>query len=178
MKPTTLCFVSDENGRILLGKKKRGFGIGKYNGFGGKRQDESGETFRECAVREVFEESALLVDGNALDVVALLEFRFPYAPELSHISYVYTVSTREGIPLETEEMEPCYFSVKELPFAEMWQGDAMWLPKVLSGKKAEGFISFGPDNDSVEEMYFVEVEQVFESEDERRIARHLREITA
>ena len=35
MKPTTLVFPIDEQNRILLGRKKRGFGADKYNGFGG-----------------------------------------------------------------------------------------------------------------------------------------------
>ena len=36
MKPTTLCFVVTDT-QILLGRKKRGFGADKMNGFGGKR---------------------------------------------------------------------------------------------------------------------------------------------
>ena len=36
-------------GRVLLGMKKRGFGEGKWNGFGGKVQ--SGETIEEAARR-------------------------------------------------------------------------------------------------------------------------------
>ena len=40
MKPTTLVFPIDEQNRILLGRKKRGFGADKYNGFGGKINDE------------------------------------------------------------------------------------------------------------------------------------------
>ena len=54
MKPTTLVFPIDEQNRILLGRKKRGFGADKYNGFGGKL--EAGESFRDCAIRELFEE--------------------------------------------------------------------------------------------------------------------------
>ena len=57
MKPTTLVFPIDEKNRILLGRKKRGFGAYKYNGFGGKL--DNGESFRECAIRELFEESGL-----------------------------------------------------------------------------------------------------------------------
>ena len=45
MKPTTLVFPIDEQNRILLGRKKRGFGADKYNGFGGKL--EAGESFRD-----------------------------------------------------------------------------------------------------------------------------------
>jgi 8-oxo-dGTP pyrophosphatase MutT (NUDIX family) len=48
------------NGRILLGRKKRGFGAGKANGFGGKV--EVGETIKEAAVREMQEESGVTID--------------------------------------------------------------------------------------------------------------------
>jgi len=36
-------------GRVLLGMKKRGFGAGKWNGFGGKVQ--TGETIEAAARR-------------------------------------------------------------------------------------------------------------------------------
>lgn len=36
-------------GRVLLGMKKRGFGAGKWNGFGGKVQP--GETIEQAARR-------------------------------------------------------------------------------------------------------------------------------
>lgn len=38
-------------GRVLLGLKKRGFGVGKWNGFGGKVQP--GETIEDAAVRYI-----------------------------------------------------------------------------------------------------------------------------
>jgi hypothetical protein len=47
-KRLTLAFVR-EAGRILLGYKKRGFGCGRWNGFGGKVNP--GETEHEGAVR-------------------------------------------------------------------------------------------------------------------------------
>ena len=52
----TLMFLINE-GKILLGMKKRGFGAGKYNGFGGKV--EAGETIAQAAVRETIEECGL-----------------------------------------------------------------------------------------------------------------------
>jgi 8-oxo-dGTP pyrophosphatase MutT (NUDIX family) len=43
--------------RLLLGMKKRGFGAGKWNGFGGKI--EVGETPRAAAIREMKEEACV-----------------------------------------------------------------------------------------------------------------------
>jgi 8-oxo-dGTP pyrophosphatase MutT (NUDIX family) len=57
-KILTLC-LTKEDGMILLGMKKRGFGEGRWNGFGGKV--EEGETIVEAAIREMKEESGLTV---------------------------------------------------------------------------------------------------------------------
>ena len=47
-KLLTLLFVL-KPGKVLLGYKKRGFGEGRWNGFGGKVQRD--ETIEEAAVR-------------------------------------------------------------------------------------------------------------------------------
>ena len=50
---------------VLLGRKKRGFGEGKIVGLGGKV--EPGETLAQAAVREVLEESGIVVSEEHLD---------------------------------------------------------------------------------------------------------------
>ena len=154
MRPTTLCFPKREN-LFLLGRKKRGFGAGYYNGFGGKIED--GESFRACAVREVFEEVSLLVKEEDLQAVALLDFQFPYSPELSHIT------------LESEEMEPHWFTLENTPFDHMWAGDEEWIPRVWRGEKLKGIITFKEDNSTIESMQFITVEEVLESDDVDRV---------
>ena len=47
-KVLTLAFIRDGD-QLLLGMKKRGFGAGKWNGFGGKV--DPGETILQGAVR-------------------------------------------------------------------------------------------------------------------------------
>jgi 8-oxo-dGTP pyrophosphatase MutT (NUDIX family) len=49
----TLCIIH-KNSKILLGMKKRGFGAGFWNGFGGKVKE--GESIEEAAKRETKEE--------------------------------------------------------------------------------------------------------------------------
>ncbi|XP_046991092.1 oxidized purine nucleoside triphosphate hydrolase-like isoform X1 [Schistocerca americana] len=70
-KLLTLVIVQRDR-EILLGLKKRGFGKGKWNGFGGKV--EPGETIQCAAARELQEESGL----TALDLkhVGVIEFEF------------------------------------------------------------------------------------------------------
>jgi 8-oxo-dGTP pyrophosphatase MutT (NUDIX family) len=54
MLHTTLVFLFNLQGHILLSLKKRGFGIGKWNGAGGKLH--KGETILQGALRELEEE--------------------------------------------------------------------------------------------------------------------------
>ena len=62
----SLVLLRDGN-RILLGLKKRGFGVGKWNGFGGKL--EKGETPLDSAHRYFFVveilSSSTMIDQNS-----------------------------------------------------------------------------------------------------------------
>ena len=53
MKHVTLLFLLTDD-QILLAMKKRGFGMGRWNGVGGKI--EPGETIEEATARECREE--------------------------------------------------------------------------------------------------------------------------
>ena len=173
MKPTTLVFPIDEQHRILLGRKKRGFGADKYNGFGGKIN--AGESFRQCAVRELYEESGIRVDASDLECVALFDFQFPYDESLTHVGYVYFVRVTDVKPIESDEMEPHWFTFADVPYEHMWEGDRTWLPMLLEGKLLKGPIRFGPDNSHVENMSLTEVDTVMESELLARIDVYINE---
>ncbi len=58
-KVLTLVFVR-EGDKILLGLKKRGFGKGKWNGFGGKV--ERGETIKQATIRYNSDADVWVVD--------------------------------------------------------------------------------------------------------------------
>ena len=59
---------------MLLGMKKRGFGEGRWNGFGGKV--EVGESIAGGAVREVREECGLEVREQDLQQIGDMDFEF------------------------------------------------------------------------------------------------------
>ena len=173
MKPTTLVFPIDEQNRILLGRKKRGFGADKYNGFGGKIND--GESFRQCAVRELYEESGIRVDASDLECVALFDLQFPYDESLTHVGYVYFVRVTNVKPIESDDMEPQLCTFPDFPYEHMWEGDRTWLPMLLEGKLLKGPIRFGPDNSHVKDMRLTEVDNVMESELLARIDIYINE---
>lgn len=157
MKPTTIVFPFRRDGAVLLGKKLRGLGIGKWNGFGGKANP--GEDFRQAAVRELAEESGLIAMSEDLHEMARLEFVFKNRPELDQIATVYTLLQYSGAPKCTDEMEPQWFAPFSLPYEDMWAADRIWLPKILRGHLVEGKITFAEDTETVLDYEFHEVEQ-------------------
>lgn len=156
MRDTSLVYPVRADGKILLGRKRRGMGFGKWNGFGGKI--EAGETMRECAARELFEESSLRVRPEALIPAGDLYFHQPSDPQWSHAGVVYFAQDWEGTPHLSEEMEPRWFSPAEFPYEEMWMADRIWLPMILSGKKIRGTIYFAEDGETVYDYEFTEME--------------------
>ncbi|OGZ45722.1 MAG: hypothetical protein A3C84_04470 [Candidatus Ryanbacteria bacterium RIFCSPHIGHO2_02_FULL_48_12] len=139
-KVLTLCLVYD-NARILLGMKKRGFGAGRWNGFGGKVQE--GETVEAAAHRELAEEAGIRVPE--LTKRAVLEFLFEGDPMVLE-THVFSASVFEGEPTESEEMRPQWFLHPEIPFQEMWADDRHWMPILLSGKNFMGRFLFSADH--------------------------------
>lgn len=129
-----------ENGRVLLGKKKAGFGAGKYNGFGGKV--EPGETLLTCALREMHEESGVTLLGEDCVHTGFIVFRFEGREgEELHV-HIFTASKFQGEPVETEEMAPRWFPTGAVPFGDMWADDIHWFPFLLGGKRFRGEFDF------------------------------------
>lgn len=136
----TLCFIQDD-AHVLLGMKKRGFGAGKWNGFGGKI--EEGETAEEAARREVREEIGVLV--RDLTRSGTLEFVYPREDKTLEVS-VFRTTGYDGVPVETEEMRPSWFPVNALPLTDMWLDDRYWLPSFLEGKEVRATFIFKDDD--------------------------------
>ncbi len=155
MRDTSLVYPLRADGAVLLGRKRRGMGYGKWNGFGGKI--EAGETMRQCAARELFEECGLTAAPESLEMAADLYFCQLSDMSWSHAGVVYFARTWEGAPRVSDEMEPRWFTLAELPYEEMWEADKIWLPMVLAGKKLRGTVYFAEDGDHVTATEFREV---------------------
>ena len=139
-KLLTLVMVLDQPGRrILLGKKKRGFGAGYFNGFGGKV--EAGETVSEGAARELREEAG--VSASDARRCGVLHFHFDDNPQPWEV-HCYTCSAEglDGVPVESDEMAPEWFPTDAIPYDRMWADDPTWYPLMLAGKLFEGEFHF------------------------------------
>ncbi|MEK7187139.1 MAG: 8-oxo-dGTP diphosphatase [Patescibacteria group bacterium] len=143
-KIQTLCMIH-RHPKILLGMKKRGFGQGRWNGFGGKVSP--GETILEAAKREVLEETNIQINLNECDKCGIVQFEFHDKPDTIEVHF-FRVGEFEGNPTESEEMLPKWFNVDEIPLEEMWPDDKYWMPLFLEGKKFKGRFLFG-EGDSV-----------------------------
>lgn len=132
MVETTLCFpvLGNPPRKVLLGLKKRGVGTEKYYGFGGKV--EFGESIEDAVLRELEEESGLVVAKTALENRGFITF----LPELSR-AHLYLVQEWAGKPQETEEMKPEWFEIEHVPYDKMWRTDREWIPRVLAGERIE-----------------------------------------
>ena len=125
---------------ICLAMKKRGFGMNRWNGVGGKVDDQN-ETIEEAARREAKEE--IFVDIQNLNKVAELFFYFPHNSAWDQMVHVYLAENWTGEPKESDEMRPEWFLVNELPFQDMWPDDIFWLPEVVKGNLLKAMIKFG-----------------------------------
>ncbi len=137
-KPTeraTLCFVV-RDGWILLIRKKRGLGAGKINAPGGRL--EPGETALQAAIRETQEEVGVTPLGVDLRGELFFQFADGYALDCT----VFTAKDCEGDLIETNEADPIWTRISEIPYEEMWADDRHWLPGLLEGGKFRGFFEF------------------------------------
>lgn len=148
MRKATLCYLRKDT-KILLTLKKRGFGEGKLNGFGGK--SEEGETLEECIVREGQEEVGITIQN--FYKVAILEFIFPHNKDWDQEVHVYFCNKWKGEPKETEEVAPAWIDIKEVDYSQMWPDDIHWLPMALDGELIKGKCKFDANQNMISHTF-------------------------
>ena len=150
-KATCLCLLIrvTEDGRrqLLLGVKKRGFGMGRLVAPGGRL--EPGESALEATVREVREESGLTVAPEDLHEAGRIAYRFPARPEWDLTITVFTAARFSGEPEPSDELDPAWHDVATVDYAAMWDDARHWLPRVLAGERVDALITFAADNTTV-----------------------------
>ena len=137
MKKIQTVGIIKKDNQILLGMKKRGFGSGRWNGFGGKAN--LGETPKEAMVREFFEETSIQVAD--LSECGVIEFETVEDENIIECHF-FEITKWQGEPKESEEMRPEWFDIDSIPYEFMWPDDKFWLPLFLEGKKFSGKVLF------------------------------------
>lgn len=158
VREATLCYPVDGD-RVLLIEKRRGVGDGMVNGPGGKL--EPGETPHECVVREVEEEVGVEVDPWK---VGELDFTFGVHESDALVGsseqrsdgddpfmfvHVFRADNPRGDPEPSDEADPFWVHVDDIPYDRMWADDRYWVPHLLDGTKFRGDAVFDEDGEEM-----------------------------
>jgi len=155
-RPVALvALLAEQDGHplILLGRKLRGFGKGKIVLPGGKV--EPGESARAAAVREFFEETGLKVSDAQLQLAAQINFRFSALPAADMDCTAFLAHSASGNPGVSDELEPLWIRLDQLPVEQMWQDSEMWLPQLAAGQRFTATIVLAADNVTVRSIDLV-----------------------
>ena len=129
MKMTTLCYIEKEGKYLMLHRVKKHHDInaGKWIGVGG--HVENGETPEECLLREVKEETGLRLTSYRLH--GLVTFLSDVCePELM---CVFTADAFDGEMVECDEGELAWVEKSDVLGLPTWEGDRVFLERLLSG---------------------------------------------
>ena len=144
MRNETLVYIiNKEKKKVLLIYKKRGFGKGKWNGVGGKVEED--ESIEDGAIREIEEEIGIKVDKEKLQKRGILLF---YNEDTHNkrregiVGHVFIVNEYEGKVKESDEAKPKWWNLTALPYNEMWEDDVLWLPYLINGNYVIGEFYF------------------------------------
>lgn len=124
MKNTTLCYIQQDGCYLMLHrtKKKGDENAGKWIGVGGKF--EEGESPEECLVREVREETGLLLSSWRLRGI----ITFAYEGWPTEYMFLYTADEFTGHLTETcSEGELAWVPISRVCSLPLWEGDQIFL---------------------------------------------------
>lgn len=124
MKLATLCYVFNGNKVLMINRNKRAndMHLGKWNGLGGKFNQ--GETPEECVIREVYEESGLIIKNPKLKGF----LTFPaFDDEEDWYVFVFTATEFTGNLKESEEGELEWIEWENVFNLPLWEGDKYFL---------------------------------------------------
>lgn len=133
MKLATLCYVIDKkhNKTLMLHrvKKENDFHEGKWNGLGGKL--EEGETPEECVIREVKEESGLIISQPRMR--GFITFPLFDGKDDWYV-FVFTADNFSGELIDSNEGDLEWIPSDKLTDLNLWDGDSVFL-SWLNGDK-------------------------------------------
>jgi len=104
-------------------KKKNDYHEGKWNGLGGKF--ELGETPEECAIREIEEESGLIV--KELKLKGFITFPMFDGKDDWYV-FVFVIDKFEGELIDSPEGNLEWIPNEQLLKINLWDGDKIFIP--------------------------------------------------
>lgn len=123
---STVCYIEKEGKYLMLHrtKKKNDINEGKWLGIGGKFEDK--ESPEDCIIREVKEETGLVL--NSVKLRGILTFINTIC-ETEYI-YVFTSNDFTGNLIECNEGELKWVEKEKVTSLNLWEGDKIFVEKI------------------------------------------------
>jgi 8-oxo-dGTP diphosphatase len=130
MKLATLCYVKQDGRTLMLHRVKRAHDIheGKWNGLGGKL--EPGESPEQCVIREVREESGLLIRKPRYHGLLI----FSNFKDDDWYVWAFSATEFSGELIESSEGDLQWIPDAELTSLPLWPSDHIFLPWLETDK--------------------------------------------
>lgn len=131
-KYCTLCYIEKDGCYLMLyrNKKENDPNEGKWIGVGGKLED--GETPDKCVVREVREETGLVLTDYTYH--GMVHFRSDLWCDEE--MYLYTASGFEGeVNFDCDEGMLKWIPKEQVMDLSLWEGDRVFLKYLLEGRR-------------------------------------------
>ncbi len=126
-REASLSIIEDvKNHKFLMIRNHRGINKGCVNFPGGKKEPD--ETMEACVIRETFEETGLTITNPVK--VGYIEF-----PTMNFYVHVFKSTDFSGTLKENSaEVEAFWQDANNIPYHEMREADADFLPDILAGQ--------------------------------------------
>lgn len=139
MKLATLGYIHRDNQTLMLHRTKKANDIheGKWNGVGGKF--EAGESPEECMIREIHEETWLIVENT----IFRWTLTFPnFLKGEDWYVFVYDIYEFSGELIDCNEGELEWIDDDKILSLNLWEGDAIFMEWLQDGKFFSGKFTY------------------------------------
>lgn len=142
---STLCYIEKDDKYLMLHrtKKENDINKNKWLGVGGKL--EEGESSEECIIREVKEETGLILKEYQLrGIVTYVSTTW----ETEHI-YLFSSNDFEGNLIECNEGDLEWIDKDKIMLLDTWEGDKIFVEKLLQNSNTFFSVKFEYDGEKL-----------------------------
>ena len=143
-KISTLVYIRDEAGRLLLLERLKSPNLGLWSSIGGKLEMHLGESPFETALREVKEETGFDIEESDLHLFGIVAEK-GYENTCHWLMFLFDCSKRIGyLPPDLEEGHLAFHTPEDIMGLDIPETDRLWLWPIWFDKR-DGFTSIRID---------------------------------